>query len=50
MITKYNISKDNKLYRAFPDLILKDNKLICVFVEMNKEDNISNICKNNSSN
>jgi len=44
MITKYNISKDNKLYRAFPDLILKDNKLICVFIEMNREDNISNIC------
>ena len=34
MITKYSISKDNKIYRAFPDLILSDNKLICVFVEM----------------
>lgn len=44
MICKYNISKDEKLYRAFPDLILVDNKLICVFAEMSKEDYISNIC------
>ena len=44
MICKYNISKDEKLYRAFPDLILVDNKLICVFAEMSKEDHISNIC------
>ena len=44
MITKYSISKDNKIYRAFPDLILSDNKLICVFVEMEKNDKIFNIC------
>ena len=44
MIKKYSISKDDKLYRAFPDLILVDNKLICVFVEMDKIDKIFNIC------
>ena len=44
MIKKYSISKDNKIYRAFPDLILVDNKLICAFIEMDKTDKIFNIC------
>lgn len=44
MIKKHSISKDEKLYRAFPDLILVDNKLICVFVEMDMVDKIFNIC------
>lgn len=48
MINKYNISRDGKFYRAFPDLILVNNRLICVFVEMEKEDKIFNICVTSS--
>ena len=44
MINKYSISKDDKMYRAFPDLILIDNKLVCVFIEMDKINKIFNIC------
>ena len=44
MIDKYVISKDEKYYRAFTDLIKIDNRLICVFSEMNKDTKESNIC------
>ena len=44
MIEKYIISKDEKYYRAFTDLIESNGKLICVFSEMNNETKESNIC------
>ena len=44
MINKYDISKDSKYYRAFTDLILINDKLFCVFSEMNKETKENNIC------
>lgn len=44
MINKYSISKDDKYYRAFPDLILVNDTLICVFSEMCDEENVYNIC------
>ena len=44
MIDKYTISKDQKYYRAFTDLIDVNGKLICVFSEQNKETKESNIC------
>ena len=37
MIDKYTISKNEKYYRAFTDLIEINVKLICVFSEMNKD-------------
>lgn len=43
-IKKYIISKDPKYYRAFTDLIKIENKLICIFSEMNEETKESNIC------
>ena len=48
MIEKYIISKDDKYYRAFTDLIKIDNRLICVFSEMNKDTKESNICYSES--
>ena len=44
MIEKYIISKSDKYYRAFTDLIEINNNLICTFSEMNKETKESNIC------
>lgn len=44
MIDKFIISKDNKYYRAFTDLININNRLICSFNEMNKETKEFNIC------
>ena len=44
MIEKYTISKDDKYYRAFTDLINIDDKMICSFSEMNKETEEFNIC------
>ena len=44
MIEKYIISKDEKYYRAFTDLIELNGYLICVFSEMNKDTKESNIC------
>lgn len=44
MIEKYTISKDENYYRAFTDLIDINNKLICIFTEMNKETKECNIC------
>lgn len=44
MITKYTISKDDKYYRAFTDLIRVNDRLICSFSEMNKEAKEFNIC------
>ena len=44
MFDKYVISKDEKYYRAFTDLIEVNGKLICVFSEMNKDTKESNIC------
>ena len=44
MIEKYIISKDNNYYRAFTDLIEINGRLICTFVEMNKETEEYNIC------
>lgn len=44
MIKKYSISRDDKYYRAFTDLISINNKLICSFSEMNKETKECNIC------
>ena len=44
MIEKYTISKDDKYYRAFTDLIEINGKLICSFAEMNKEIEEYNIC------
>ena len=49
MIDKYVISKDEKYYRAFTDLIKIDNRLICVFSEMNKDTKESNICFSESN-
>ena len=44
MIEKYTISKDDKYYRAFTDLIEINGRLICSFSEMNKETKEYNIC------
>lgn len=44
MIDKFIISKDNKYYRAFTDLININNRLICSFSEMNKETKEFNVC------
>ena len=44
MIEKYTISKDDKYYRAFTDLIDINDRLICSFAEMNKETKEYNIC------
>ena len=49
MINKYVISKDLKYYRAFTDLIKIDDRLICVFSEMNKDTKESNICISESN-
>ena len=49
MIEKYIISKDEKYYRAFTDLIEVNGKLICVFSEMNKDTKESNICFSESN-
>lgn len=43
MITKYEISKDEKCARAFPDLILLEDKMICTFAEINHEDKEYNV-------
>ena len=44
MIEKYTISKDDKYYRAFTDLIEINGRLICSFAEMNKEIEEYNTC------
>lgn len=44
MIDKYVVSKSDKYYRVFTDLIDLDNKLICSFSEMNDETKEYNIC------
>lgn len=44
MIEKYTISKDDKYYRAFTDLLSIKDRLICSFTEINKETKESNIC------
>ena len=43
MINKYNISRSNEYYRAFPDVILLENKMVCIFSEMNSKKNEHNI-------
>lgn len=43
-MNKYTISKDKNYYRAFTDLLIIDNKLICSFSEMNNETKEYNIC------
>lgn len=43
-MNKYIISKDDKKYRAFPDLLLINDKLICIFAEMNDEKKEYNLC------
>lgn len=43
MIKKYSVSKQNHVYKAFPDLLLVDGKLICVFAEMDDDNKLYNI-------
>lgn len=48
MINKYIISKDKILYKAFPDLILLGDKMICIFSEMDEKNKVFNISYNYS--